>query len=247
MVADMKLTNRDAKMPNTPLVLIPGLACTDALFMAQIPALAQSRQVIIGDHMQHDSMADIAAHILATAPERFALAGLSMGGYICFEIMRQAPERVERLALLDTSARADTPEKTALRHEALELAAAGKFMAVCHATLELSIAKSHHGDKALKQAIIDMALATGSDVWASQIHAIIVRVDSVPMLGSISCPTLVVVGDEDQLTPPELAHEMVDGIPDAHLKVLADCGHMSPMEQPDQVTKLLMRWLEANK
>ncbi len=230
-------------MPATPLLLIPGLACTDALFAAQIPALSQDRQVIIGDHMQHDSMADIAAHILANAPERFALAGLSMGGYLCFEIMRQAPERVERLALLDTSARADTPEKTALRHEALELAAAGKFMAVCHATLDLSIAKSRHNDTALKQAIIDMAVDTEPDVWAQQIHAIIGRADSVPMLGNITCPTLVVVGDEDELTPPELAREMAAGIPDAQLEVIKDCGHMSTMEKPDQLTGLLQDWL----
>jgi len=230
-------------MPATPLLLIPGLACTDALFAAQIPPLSQDRQVIIGDHMQHDSMADIAAHILANAPERFALAGLSMGGYLCFEILRQAPERVERLALLDTSARADTPEKTALRHEALELAAAGKFMAVCHATLELSIARLRHNDTALKQAIIDMAVDTGPDVWAQQIHAIIGRANSVPMLGNITCPTLVVVGDEDELTPPELAREMAAGIPDAQLEAIRDCGHMSTMEKPDQLTGLLQDWL----
>lgn len=230
-------------MPATPLLLIPGLACTDALFAAQIPPLSRDRQVIIGDHMQHDSMADIAAHILANAPARFALAGLSMGGYLCFEIMRQAPERVERLALLDTSARADTPEKTALRHEALELAAAGKFMAVCHATLELSIARSRHGDTELKQAIIDMAVDTGPDVWAQQIHAIIGRANSVQMLGNITCPTLVVVGDEDQLTPPELAREMAEGIPDAQLNVISDCGHMSTMEKPKQLTGLLQDWL----
>ncbi len=230
-------------MPATPLLLIPGLACTDALFAAQIPTLSQDRQVIIGDHMQHDSMADIAAHILANAPERFALAGLSMGGYLCFEIMRQAPERVDRLALLDTSARADTPEKTALRHEALELAAAGKFMAVCHATLDLSIAKSRHNDTALKQVIIDMAVDTGPDVWAQQIHAIIGREYSMPMLGNITCPTLVVVGDEDELTPPDLAREMAEGIPDAQLEVIRDCGHMSTMEKPDQLTGLLQEWL----
>jgi len=230
-------------MPATPLLLIPGLACTGALFAAQIPVLGQGRQVIIGDHMQHDSIAGIAAHILATAPGRFALAGLSMGGYLCFEILRQAPERVERLALLDSSARADTPEKTAQRHEALELAAAGKFMAVCLSTLDLSLARSRHNDTALKQEIIDMAVETGPEVWAQQIRAIMGRKDSVPMLGCISCPTLVVVGAEDQLTPPDLANEMAAGIPDARLEVIPDCGHMSTMEKPDELTGLLQAWL----
>lgn len=230
-------------MSNMPLVLIPGLGCTDALFTAQIAALSADRDVTIGDHMRHDTMTEIAAHILAAAPARFALAGLSMGGYISLEIMRQAPERVERLALLDTSARADTAEKIELRQDALRLAAAGKYAAVCHATLDLSIAKSRHGDAALKAEISQMSVDTGADVWAQQIHAIIGRKNSVPFLGEISCPTLVVVGDEDELTPPELAVEMADGIASAQLEVIADCGHMSTMERPDIVTGLLRDWL----
>lgn len=230
-------------MPNTPLVLIPGLACTEALFADQIKALAGSCEVIIGDHMQHGTMADIATHILSTTPARFALAGLSMGGYISLEIIRQAPERVERLALLDTSARADTPEKIEQRHEALRLAAAGKFMAVCHATLDLSIAQSRHGDRALKAEIIKMATDTGADVWARQVRAIIERRDSVPYLAEIACPTLVVVGEEDQLTPPDLAREMAAKIKRARLEVIADCGHMSTMEQPEVVNGLLRDWL----
>ena len=228
---------------NLAVLLIPGLACTAALFAAQIKALKASHQVIIADHTRHDNMEEIAAGILADAPERFALAGLSMGGYISLEIMRQAPQRVDRLALLDTSARADTPEKTALRQEALELAAAGKYLAVCHSTLDLSIAKSRHQDSALKQAIIDMALDTGVDAWAKQTRAIMGRPDSVGMLGKIKCPTLVVVGDEDQLTPPDLAAEMAEGITGAQLEVITDCGHMSSMERPDVVTKLLKDWL----
>lgn len=232
-------------MSNTPLVFIPGLACTGALFADQIAALAGSREVTIGDHMQHDTMPEIAAHILATAPDRFCLAGLSMGGYISLEIMRQAPERVERLALLDTSARADTVEKIEQRNDALRLAAAGKFMAVCHSTLDLSIAASRHGDAALKTAIIEMATDTGADVWAQQIRAIIGRKNSVPLLKEITCPTLVVVGDEDQLTPPEWAVEMADGIAGARLEVIADCGHMSSMERPDVVNGLLRDWLAA--
>lgn len=230
-------------MSNTPLVFIPGLACTGALFADQTTALSGPREVIIGDHMRHDTMADIAAHILETAPPRFALAGLSMGGYISLEIMRQAPERVERLALLDTSARADTAEKIAQRNEALQLVAAGKFTAVCRSTLDLSIAKSRHGDAALKAAINQMSADTGADVWAQQVRAIIGRENSVPLLSLISCPTLVVVGGEDQLTPPEWAVEMADGISGARLEVIADCGHMSSMEQPEVINGLLLDWV----
>ena len=230
-------------MPTTPLILIPGLSCTKALFAAQIAVLSQTRDVVIGDHMSHDTIPKIATSILANAPPKFALAGLSMGGYISLEIIRQAPERVERLALLDTSARADTPDKIALRGDALKLAAAGKFMAVCHSTLDLSIATSRHRDKALKAAIIDMALDTGADVWAQQTRAIMARQNAVPLLAKIQCPTLVVVGKEDQLTPLELAEEMADGIAGARLEVINDCGHMSTMEKPDQLTGLLQEWL----
>lgn len=230
-------------MSNTPLVLIPGLACTKALFSDQIAMLKGVRDVIVGDHSRHETMPEIAAHILATAPDKFALAGLSMGGYISLEIMRQAPERVERLALLDTSARADTAEKIALRQDVLKLAAAGKFMAVCHATLDLSIAASRHKDAALKTAIIEMSVETGAKVWARQINAIIGRENSVPLLADITCPTLVVVGEEDQLTPPEWAAEMADGIAGARLEMIADCGHMSSMEQPDVINGLLLDWL----
>lgn len=226
-----------------PLVMIPGLACTGALFAAQIPVLAQEREVIIADHAGYDRMQDIAADILAKAPPRFALAGLSMGGYISFEIMRQAPQRVERLCLMDTSARADMPEKTALREEALELVAAGKFMAVCHSTLNLSIAASRHEDDVLKQAIIGMAQDLGAQAWARQTRAIMGRVNSVPMLEGIICPTLVIVGDEDNLTPLDCAEEMAGGIAGARLEVISDCGHMSSMEQPDVLTKLLQEWL----
>lgn len=230
-------------MPKTPLVLVPGLACTAALFADQVPVIGRDREVIIAGHMRHDRMADIATAILAGAPERFALAGLSMGGYISLEIMRQAPERVERLALIDTSARADTVEKIALRQDALDLVAAGKYMAVCYSTLELSIAKSRHRDAALKAAIIDMAVDTGPDIWAQQTRAIIGRADSLPLLAEVTCPTLVVIGDEDQLTPMECAIEMAEGIPNAQFEVIADCGHMSSMERPDVVTGLLQNWL----
>jgi pimeloyl-ACP methyl ester carboxylesterase len=234
-----------AKSTDIPLVLIPGLACTAALFAGQVPILERDRRVIIPDHTAHDSMAAIASTILESAPDRFALAGLSMGGYIALEIMLQAPERVDRICLMDTSARADIPEKSALRNEALELVERGKYMAVCHSTLDLSIAKSRHIDTTLKAAIIEMAVDTGPDAWARQTRAIMKRANSVPLLKSISCPAMVIVGEEDNLTPMGCAVEMATMIPGARLEVIPDCGHMSSMEQPDTVARLLQEWLET--
>lgn len=227
----------------TPLVLIPGLACTRDLFADQVPELSKNCQIIHADHTGFDTMVQIAASVLSSAPERFALAGLSMGGYISLEIMRQAPERVERLCLMDTSARADTVEKTELRRDALELVAKGKYQAVCNSTLNLSIAESRHTDAVLKAAITKMAMDIGPDVWARQTRAIMGRENSVPLLGGIQCPTMVIVGDEDNLTPLDHATEMADLIPNSVLKIVTDCGHMSSMERPTSVLALLKNWL----
>ena len=231
-------------MPDTlPLLMIPGLACTGALFAGQIPVLSKSHQVLVVDHTGHDSMGAIAADILAAAPARFHLAGLSMGGYIAFEILRQAPERVARLCLMDTSARADTPEKTALREEALAEVAAGRYMQMSAESLPLSIARSRVGDSALEAAILAQARDTGPEVWMRQMRAIMHRVDSRPDLPGITAQTLVIVGEEDQLTPPDHAGEMAEAIPGAHLEIIANCGHMSAMERPERVTRLLQSWL----
>jgi len=229
---------------SVPLLLLPGLACTRALFEHQINALSGQRQVIVGDHTGHDSLGAIARSILQKAPQQFALAGLSMGGYLSFEILRQAPQRVERLALLDTSARGDTLEKAEQRRAAIELAEAGKFDMVCRATLDFSIARSRRNDFELKTAIIDMAMDIGVDGWLLQMAALKGRVDSVSLLPSIKCPTLVVVGDEDQLTPRDCAEEMAGQIPGARMEIIADCGHMSTMERPQEVTRILQEWLE---
>ncbi len=231
-------------MPDTlPLLMIPGLACTEALFAAQRAALGQTRPVLVAAVDGGDSMAAMARAILATAPPRFHLAGLSMGGYIAFEILRQAPERVARLCLMDTSARADTPEKTVLREAALAEVEAGRYLQMSAESLPLSIAASRAGDTALRDAILDMARETGAALWTQQMRAIMGRPDSRPDLPGISARTLVIVGDEDQLTPPDHAREMAAAIPDARLEVIADCGHMSTMERPEVVNRLLADWL----
>ncbi len=233
-------------MPNQqslPLLLIPGLACTKALFSHQIKALEEDYEIVVGDHTGHDSLGAIANSILNKAPERFALAGLSMGGYLSYEILRQAPERVERLALLDTSARGDLIEKVDQRRAAIRLAKVGRFDQVCRATLDLSIAKSRRNDFELKREITDMAMDMGVEKWILQVNALMGRSSSVALLPYIKCPTLVVVGDEDQLTPRDCAVEMAENIPGARLEVVADCGHMSTMERPDKVTALLRDWL----
>jgi pimeloyl-ACP methyl ester carboxylesterase len=229
---------------NLPLLFIPGLACTKALFNHQIKALERDYEIIIGDHTGHDSLGAIANSILDNAPARFALVGLSMGGYLSFEILRQAPERVERLALLDTSARGDIIEKADQRRIEINLARAGKFDQVCRAIPDSYVAKSRSDDFDLKKDITDMAMDMGVEKWMLQMQALMGRSSSVALLAYIKCPTLVVVGDEDQLTPMDCAVEMAENIPGARLEVIKDCGHMSTMERPNEVTALLQEWLK---
>jgi pimeloyl-ACP methyl ester carboxylesterase len=225
-----------------PIVLVPGLLTSARLFSEQLPALWRHGPVTIADNTRDDTIAAVASRILADAPPRFALAGLSMGGYIGFEIVRQAPGRIDRLALLDTSARPDTPEVTRRRQAQIELARGGRLAEVADQQFPLLI---HHGDPSARELVRLMADETGPEVFIRQQQAIIGRVDSRPGLGAIDRPTLVLVGDSDQLTPPELSAEIAGSIPGARLVVVAGAGHLSTLDQPDQVTRALVAWLQA--
>jgi pimeloyl-ACP methyl ester carboxylesterase len=228
-----------------PIVLVPGLLTSPRLFAEQLPALWRMAPVTIADITHHDSIGALAGHILDTAPPRFALAGLSMGGYIAFEIIRQAPDRVDRLALLDTNARADTPQRTEVRHEQIALARSGRLVEVADQLFPLLIHRSRQGDPGVRELVRLMAEEVGPEAFIRQQHAIIGRADSRPGLWRVTCPTLVLVGDGDELTPPELSVEIADGIPEARLVVVAESGHLSTLDQPSQVTQALVDWLRA--
>ena len=218
-----------------PTVLIPGLTCSARLYADQIPALWRFGRVTVADHTRDDSMAAIARRVLAAAPPRFALAGLSMGGYIAFEIMRQAPGRVAKLALLDTGARAEMPEQTERRKVVIALAKSGRYAEVPDIVFPIYVHRNRHDDAGLKQTVRTMAAETGVDAFLRQQQAIMSRPDSRSGLAVIKCPTLVLVGDGDEATPPELAHEIAGAIGgSARLVVIADCGHLSTLEQPEK-------------
>jgi pimeloyl-ACP methyl ester carboxylesterase len=235
----------DALTESLPIILVPGLNCSARLYGEQIPALWRFGPVTVADHTRDDSMIAIAARILAAAPPRFALAGLSMGGYISFEMMRQAPQRVVKLALLDTGARPETVEQTKGRQRRIELTKAGRFAETVDAHFPLVVYRSRHGDEALKHLVHTMAEETGPDSFLRQQQAIMGRADSRPGLAAIACPTLVLVGDGDVLTPPAQAQEMVAGIPGARLVIVPECGHLSTLERPQAVTQALVEWMES--
>jgi pimeloyl-ACP methyl ester carboxylesterase len=228
-----------------PIVLVPGLLTSPRLYAEQLPALWQHGPVTIAGTTRDNTIAGLASRILADAPPRFALAGLSMGGYICFELARQAPDRIDRLALLDTTARPDTPELTRRRHAQIALTQDGRFAEVADQQFPLLIHPSRQSDPAVRKLVRLMAEETGAEAFIRQQQAIIGRADSRPGLGAIGCSTLVLVGDGDQLTPPELSVELADAIPAARLVVVADSGHLTPLDQPEEVTKALVEWLQA--
>lgn len=228
-----------------PIILVPGLNCSARLYAEQIPVLWQFGPVTVADHRRDNSMAAIARRILAGAPPRFAVAGLSMGGYIAFEIVRQAPGRVAKLALLDTGPGAEVPERTAQRKPLIQLAQQGRFAEVTEDQFPWLVHRKRHSDAALKAAVRAMNEDTGPEAYIRQQQAIMARPDSRPGLKAIDCPTLVLVGDDDRLTPPELSHEMAKAIPGAYLVVVPDSGHLSTMEQPQAVNVALVEWLKS--
>jgi pimeloyl-ACP methyl ester carboxylesterase len=226
-----------------PLLLLPGLLCDAALYAPQTTALADIAAPIVGDLTRHDSIADMAAAMLAEMPEYFSLVGLSMGGYVAQEIMRRAPHRVGRLALLDTSARPDTEERHARRRGLIELVGKGHFKGVTPQLMPPLIARDRLADQPLVDTVMGMAERVGRDAFLRQQRAIMGRKDSRPDLERIACPTLVLCGRDDLLTPLPLHQEMAAAIPGAELVVVEDCGHLSTLERPEAVNAALRAWL----
>jgi len=228
-----------------PIVFVPGLLASPRLYFEQLPALWRLGPVTVADHTRDDEMAPIARRILADAPPRFALIGLSMGGYIAFEMLRQEPERVLRLALLDTTARADTPEQTENRKRQIAIARAGRFSDIPGLIYPRLVHPSRHSDAQLQQTVRRMAEETGAEAFIRQQTAIMRRADSRPGLGAIRCPTLALVGEQDEITPPDHAREMADAIPGARLAVIAGAGHASTLEAPEAVNEALLAALQS--
>ena len=226
-----------------PLVLVPGLLCDHRLWRHQVEHLADLVDPIIADVTRGALVPEIACAVLDVSPERFALAGLSMGGYVALEIMRVAPERVAHLALLDTSARADTPEHIATRLELIELSREGRFDEVPRRLLPNIVHPNRLDDERLTSTVFAMAEAVGPEAFVRQEQAIIGRLDSRSDLPDIACPTLVLCGREDALTPVCLHEEMAGLIPDSRLRVIEKCGHLSALERPEAVTAALREWI----
>jgi pimeloyl-ACP methyl ester carboxylesterase len=234
----------------TTLVLLPGLMCDAAVWASQVEALGSQATFHVPHYGECDSLAAMAEHAIATAPSgRFALAGHSMGGRVAFEILRRAPERVERLALLDTSyhplpAGAAGEAERAQRHALLETARTRGMRTMAREWASGMVHPSRLGTP-LFEAVLDMIERSSPTVFAAQIEALLARPDVTALLGAIRCPTLVLCGRDDAWSPLSRHEFMCARIAGAQLVVVENCGHMSTMEQPAAVSAALAAWLDA--
>ena len=231
-----------------PLILLPGLLCDAALWKPQLDGLADIADFFVADLTGQETLPDMAASVLRDSPwMEFALAGLSMGGYVAQEIVRQAPQRVKKLALLDTRSRGELPEETERRRALMALAQSGRnFTPVTNRMLPLMLHESRVKDAPLVKIVREMAERIGIEAYIRQQEAIIARPDYRSMLPSIACPTLVLCGRQDKLTPLHNSEEMAAAIAGAKLVVVEECGHMSTLERPDEVNTAMRKWLEQN-
>jgi pimeloyl-ACP methyl ester carboxylesterase len=229
------------------VLFIPGLGNDARLYEHQLTHLGEVGEPRFAGVPEADSMAGMAEAILAAAPPRFALVGLSMGGYVAFEIMRRAGERVTKLALLDTKAELDPPDAVEGRRAALADIEAGRYAEHIESRLPLLLGPEAFADPTLREAVRAMALTVGPARYAAQQRAIMDRPDSTGDLAGITCATLVLCGRDDALTPLDKHAAMADAIPRARLAVVEASGHLSAIEQPQAVTALLRDWLAYDR
>lgn len=229
--------------PRPPVVLITGQLLTAEIWGPLIAPLSLDFDLRFADHTRDDTIAGMAERLLAEAPARFDLVAHAMGGFVAFEVMRRAPERVRRMALLATLASADGPTQTERRRGYIRLVEQGRFPEVVEERIPILLHPARREDAPLLSVVRRMALATGADTFMGQQRAIMSRIDSRPSLPAIACPTLLVWGRQDGITTKAHQDEIQAAIPGARLAVVEDCGHLLTLERPAALTQILLDWL----
>jgi pimeloyl-ACP methyl ester carboxylesterase len=229
----------------THLVLLPGTLCDERLFAHQMEHLADVASVKVGDLTAADTVSGMASAVLDRAPRRFALAGLSLGGIVAMEIIRIAPQRISRLALLDTNHNTPTPSQVATWELFEDLTRSGRFEEVTRRYLLESLL--HHQTPEAKALVLDMAARLGPESFLNQNAAMPTRPDNRSVLPTITVPTMVLCGSEERVCPVSVHEEIAASIPGAKLVVVPGAGHLSTIDQPELVTHALRRWLTASE
>jgi pimeloyl-ACP methyl ester carboxylesterase len=239
-------------MPKTNLLLLPGLLCDGAAFEPILPALEQHARCLVPEYHDERSLAAMAQRVLRDAPERFALLGHSMGGRVALEVMRAAPQRVDRLALLDTGYQPRPDGEAGARERAerlalLDLARTHGMRAMGQRWVQRMVHPDRLADASLVDAILDMIGRRNSVDFAAQIQALLARPDASDVLAAIDVPALVLCGRDDAWSPLARHEDMVTRIPHAALAVIDRCGHMCTMEQPGAVGAAVVGWLHTDR
>lgn len=227
-----------------PLLLLPGTLCNEKLWEHQISYLTDIASVTVGDLTQNNTIEGMASSVLEKAPERFALAGLSLGGMVAIEIMRQASERVTHLALLDTNPRPPTDAQIEAWHKFIQMSKEGNFISITRDFLMPGLIRPANQETSLTQTVIDMAEEVGADAMERQMTALMCRPDAFEVLPAIQCPVSVMVGEEDSVCPVEMSEEINREIPNSKLIVIEDAGHLSSLDNPLEVSYKLREWLQ---
>lgn len=228
----------------TPLIMLPGMMCDARIFMPQIAAFSGRRTVICGAISHHCSIEQLALQLLEEAPRRFALAGLSMGGIVAMEMLRQAPERVERIALMDTNPLAEEEEKKATRVLQMKAIMDGDLIRVMRDEMKPNYLSDGPRRSEILDLCMEMALGLGPDEFLSQSRALMDRRDQTKTLRDANLPTLILCGREDTLCPLERHEMMADLVTGSHLEIIEGAGHLPTLEQPELTNAALARWLE---
>lgn len=232
-------------MSKAPVLLLPALLCNDGIFINQIHSLQPVADFTVPDLGTADNIADLASDILKKAPEHFALGGISMGGYVAFEILRQAPERVLSLLLMDTNVTADSDEKKERRLKLIDLAHKNGIESVVPFVLSNVVAPEFRQLPQLQRFFTFMAQALGTTVFENEQKVIMSRQDSTELLSEIDCPTFVIGGQKDDITPPESMKNLAENIKEASYRTILNSGHLPPLENPNAVTTVMRSWLNS--
>jgi pimeloyl-ACP methyl ester carboxylesterase len=228
-----------------PLVLLPGMMCDARLFRPQIEVLSGDRVVHIAPLIGADTVSALAENILRDAPQRFALAGLSMGGIVAMEMIQLAPDRISRLALLDTNYLPDSERMAHIRDRQIENVGKGGLLEVMRDEMKPKYLANTMRRKAILDRCMDMALGLGNDVFISQSKALRSRPDRTETLRNVSVPTLILCGEEDTLCPIQRHQEMHELITGSVLQIIEGAGHLPTLEQPSATNAALANWLNG--
>ncbi|MEL7299045.1 MAG: alpha/beta fold hydrolase [Pseudomonadota bacterium] len=226
-----------------PVVFLPGMMCDARLFAPQLNALSRERAVMVAPVCVGDRIEEIASNVLTSAPAKFALCGLSMGGIVAMEVIRRAPDRVTRIALMDTNPLSETPERAAAREPQIVRVKAGRLREVMRDEMKPQYLAHGPHRREILDLCMDMAETLGPEVFLHQSRALQRRRDQQSTLRKIKCPALVLCGAEDALCPPERHKFMAELIPYSSFKLVEGAGHLPPLEQPEATTELLRSWL----